>query len=443
MSPETSYARSGDLSIAYQVTGEGPIDLLVVPGWVSNVEHAWEEPDMAAFLRRLASFSRLILMDRRGTGLSDRVERLPTLEERMDDVRAVMDAAGSRAAALLGISEGGPMCALFAASHPERTAALVLCNSFARVVNDADYTCGHPRHEFEAFIDRIAESWGRGRAATLFAPSRAGDPAFRERWGRYERLSVSPGGIRVLMRMLFETDVRDVLPSVRVPTLVIRRAGDRAVPAAAGRLLAERIPGARYLELPGADHFPWTEDPEAILRAVQEFLTGEAPPAGFEPDTVLATVLFTDLADSTAQLSRLGDRRWSELLQRYHAILRTETARHGGREVDTAGDGFLAVFDGPARAIRCASAARDAVARLGLALRAGVHTGECQVADGKVTGIAVHVGARVAAAAPGGEVWVSRTVKDLVAGSGLRFAERGEHELKGVPESWRLFAVAP
>jgi class 3 adenylate cyclase len=443
MPPETAYAKSGELSIAYQVTGEGPIDLLVVPGWVSNVEHAWEEPDMAAFLSRLASFSRLILMDRRGTGLSDRVERLPSLEERMDDVRAVMDAAGSRAAALLGISEGGPMCALFAASHPERTTALVLCNSFARVVNEGDYTSGHAPRLFEAFIDRAAASWGRGEAATVFAPSRAGEPAFRERWGRYERLSVSPGGIRVLMRMLFETDVRDVLPSVRVPTLVVHRAEDRAVPVGAGRLLAQRIPGARLLEVPGTDHFPWTGDPEPILRGVQEFLTGEAPPAGAEPDRVLATVLFTDIADSTAQLSRLGDRPWSELLQRYHAILRAETARHGGREVDTAGDGFLAVFDGPARAIRCAGAARDAVARLGLALRAGIHTGECQLADGKVIGLAVHVGARVAAAAPGGEVWVSRTVKDLVAGSGLRFAERGDHELKGVPEIWRLFAAEP
>lgn len=441
MAPETAYAKSGDISIAYQVNGEGPIDLLFVPGWVSHVEHAWEDPDLSAFLRRLASFSRLILMDRRGTGMSDRVERLPTLEERMDDVRAVMDAAGSHRAALFGISESGPMCALFAATHPERTAALVLANSFARMVNEEDYSAGHSRPVFEAFVERMVEEWGRGRAAGFFAPSRRDDLVFRERWGRFERLAVSPGGMRTLMRMLLDTDVRDVLSLVRAPTLVLHRAGDRMVPVSAGRVCAERIAGARWVEVPGADHMIWTGDVEPILHAVQEFLTGQTPPAAVASDRVLATVLFTDIVDSTAHLARLGDRRWSDALQRYHEILRAELVRHAGREVDTAGDGFLAVLDGPARAIRCACAARDAVARLGLGLRAGIHTGECHLTDGKVTGLAVHVGARVASAAPGGEVWVSRTVKDLVAGSGLRFADRGEHELKGVPERWRLFAV--
>ncbi|RIL08117.1 MAG: adenylate/guanylate cyclase domain-containing protein [Proteobacteria bacterium] len=441
MAIETRYARSGDLSIAYQVVGGGPVDLVVVPGWVSHVEHAWEEPDVAAFLRRLAAFSRLILLDRRGTGLSDRVARLPNLEERMDDVRAVLDAAGVSRAALLGISEGGPMCTLFAASHPERTSALILCNTFARLVNEPGYSAGHPRERFDPFVERVVEGWGRGSAAALFAPSQADDPTFRERWSRYERLSVSPGGIRTLLGALPDTDVRDVLPSVRVPTLVLHRAQDRVVPAAAGRYLAEHIEGARYVELPGADHFAWTGDPEPILRAVQEFLTGETPPAVAERDRVLATVLFTDLTDSTALVARLGDRRWSEVLASYHAILRREVARFGGREVDTAGDGFLAAFDGPARAIRCACAARDGVSRLGVALRAGLHTGECLLVGDKVTGLAVHVGARIAASAPGGEVRVSRTVKELVAGSGLRFSDRGEHALKGVPETWQLFAV--
>jgi len=438
---ETAYARSDELSIAYQVTGSGPLDLVFVPGWVSHVELMWEEPEVAAFLRRLASFSRLILVDRRGTGLSDRVARLPTLEQRMDDVRAVLDAVGSQRAALFGISEGGPMCTLFAASHPERTAALVLCNSFARLVDGDGYEGGHRRADFDAFLERATQRWGSGAASALFAPSRAGDPGFAERWGRQERMSVSPGGIRMLLRMLPETDVRDVLGSVRVPTLVVHRRDDRQVPVACGRYLAEHIAGARYVEVPGPDHFAWTGDAEPILQAAQEFLTGEAPGAGPEPDRVLSTVLFTDLVDSTGLVARLGDRRWSELLARYHEILRSQVARFGGREVDTAGDGFLACFDGPARAIRCACAARDAVRRLDLALRAGIHTGECQRSGDKLTGMAVHVGARVAGAAPGGEVWVSRTVRDLVAGSDLRFAERGEHALKGVPERWQLFAV--
>jgi class 3 adenylate cyclase len=440
--PATRYARSGALHIAYSVTGEGPVDLVFVPGWVSHVEHAWEEPEVAAFLRRLASFARLILLDRRGTGLSDRVERLPTLEERMDDVRAVMDAAGSARAALVGISEGGPMCTLFAASHPERTAALVLCNTFARLVNAPDYAAGHDRAALEGFIDAIAEHWGQGVTARLFAPSCADDPSFRERWARYERLSVSPGGIRTLLRIVLETDVRDVLPSVRVPSLVIHRVDDAAIPVAAGRYLAAHLPGARYVELAGADHFAWVGETEPILAAVQELVTGEAPAAPEAAgERVLATVLFLDIADSTALVERIGDQRWGELLASFQRLVREALDRFGGREIDTAGDGFLATFDGPARAIRCACAVRDGARRLGLALRAGLHTGECQIAAGGVTGLAVHIGARVAGAAAPGEVWVSRTVRDLVAGSGLRFAERGEHRLKGLPDPWLLLAV--
>lgn len=442
MQPETGYAHSGELSIAYRVSGSGPLDLVLVPGWVSHVELMWEDPDASAFLRRLASFSRLIQIDRRGTGLSDRVARLPTLEERMDDVRAVLDAVGSRRAALLGISEGGPMCTLFAASHPERTAALVLCNTFARLVRDEGVDePGYPRATLAAFAERVASRWGTGAATCGFAPSRAGDPAFAARWGRQERLGVSPGGIRMLLQMVLDTDVRAVLGSVRVPTLVVHRADDRSVPAACGRALAAGIPDARFVEVPGADHFAWTGDVEPILQAVQEFLVGATPGLAHASDRVLATVLFTDLVDSTGLVARLGDRRWSELLGQYHGILRAQLARFGGREVDTAGDGFLASFDGPARAIHCAVAARDAVRRLELTLRAGIHTGECQRVGDKLTGLAVHVGARVASLAPGGEVWVSRTVRDLVAGSDLRFADRGEHPLKGISEGWRLFAV--
>ncbi len=440
MAPETRYAKSGDVHIAYQVVGEGPLDLVVVPGWVSHVEHAWEEPDFASFLRRLASFSRLLLFDRRGTGLSDRVAQLPTLEERMDDVRAVMDAAGSSRAALLGISEGGPMCVLFAATHPERTAALVLCNTFARNVTGEGYPFGHTPQMWEVFLRRVGEAWGEGITPTLFAPSRARDPEFRRRWGRFERLSVSPGGALMLMRMTQETDVRDVLPSVCVPALVLHREGDRATPVEGGRYLAEHIPGARLVELPGEDHFPWVGDVEAVVGEVQEFLTGERSTG--DHDRVLATVLFVDVAGSTEALARLGDARFSEILARYQALASAEIRRFGGRLVDTAGDGVFATFDGPARAIRCACAVRDGVASLGIAVRAGIHTGECQILGERVTGIAVHLGARVAAEAAANEVLVSSTVRDLVAGSGLCFEERGVRALKGVPDEWRLYAAS-
>ncbi len=439
MQLETRYAKSGDVHIAYQVVGEGPLDLVLVPGWVSHVEYAWEEPSLAAFLRRLASFSRLIFLDRRGTGLSDRVSALPTLEERMDDVRAVMDAAGSDRAALFGISEGGPMCSLFAATYPERTAALVLYGTIASGTRDHDYPWAMTEEQVTRFLEMIEHQWGQGVTARIFAPSIAQDENHVRSWARFERLAVSPGGARSLIGMLLDTDVRHVLPAIRIPTLVLHRTDDAATPVGGGRYIAERVPSAKYVELPGIDHFPWVGDPDAILDEVEEFLTGVR--RGVEPDRVLATVMFTDIVRSTERATELGDRRWRDLLERYYGVMRRELTLFRGNEIDTAGDGFFSTFDGPARAIRCACAARDAVSDLGLTIRVGLHTGECEVIGEKVGGIAVHLGSRIAAKAAPKEILVSGTVKDLVAGSGLRFEDRGAHLLKGITGEWRLFAA--
>ena len=440
--PETRYARAGDVHIAFQVTGGGEVDLVFVPGWVSHVEHAWEEPSYAPFLERLAGFSRLILLDRRGTGLSDPVEQLPTLEERMDDLRAVLDAAGSERAFLFGISEGGPMTALFAATHPERTAGLVLCNSFARGMRSEDYRDGPLSPTRKEAIERAIDAgWGSGITAHIFAPSRAGDAAFVDSWGRFERRAVSKGAMRKIIAMAQDTDVRQILASIGVPTLVVHRSGDRVIPVAAGRHLAQAIPAARFVEVPGGDHFPWIGDAEAILGEVELFVTGARRSVG--SDRILATVLFVDIVDSTRELVERGDRAWRELLGRFHALARRQLERYRGREIDTSGDGLFATFDGPARAIRCACAIRDAVTGLGIAVRAGLHTGECEVQGPKVSGIAVHTGSRICAMAEAGEVRVSSTVKDLVAGSALRFADRGVHALRGVDGEWRLFAAEP
>ena len=436
---ETRYAKSGGVHIAYQVLGDAGPDLVLVPGWVSHVEHVWEEPLFSRFLRRLASFSRLILLDRRGTGLSDRVADLPTLEQRMDDVRAVMDATGSGQAALVGLSEGGPMCTLFAATHPERTRALVLYGTTARITRTDDYPIGIPPDGLDQLARRMAATWGTGMSAELFAPSLAHDDAYRRSWGRFERFAVSPAGIQALMGMLHDTDVRDILSTVHVPTLVLHRQGDRAILPANGRYMAERIPGARYVEVLGDDHFPWVGDADAVLDEIEEFLTGARTEP--EPDRVLATILFTDIVGSTARAAEMGDQRWRALLASHDALVRREIARFGGREVKSVGDGFLALFDGPARAIRCACAVRDGVRRLGITIRAGLHCGECEPLANDVGGIAVHIGARVVASAEAGEVLVSSTVKDLVAGSRLRFVDRGVRELHGVPGKWNLFAV--
>ncbi len=443
--PRTRYAKSGQVHIAFQVLGEGPLDVVFVPGWISHLELRWEHPGTTRMLRRLASFSRLILFDKRGTGLSDPVpiHQLPTLEERMDDVRAVMDAAGSARAALMGISEGGPMNLLFAATYPERTRALVLIASFARLAWAPDYPSGVATDVFEAFLARLDQGWGTGAGFGALLPSHLGDEAIRQQWAQYQRMAASPGAAVTLLRMSFDTDARAVIPTIRVPTLILHRTGDRFVPVDHGRYLAQHIEGAKYVEMPGVDHIPGfsEKDDDALIDEIQEFLTGTREAA--EPDRVLATVLFTDIVGSTERAAQLGDHRWRELLEGYYELARRELARFRGREVDTAGDGFFAAFDGPARAVRCAQAIGAGVRSLGIEVRAGLHTGECEVIGEKVGGIAVHIGARVASAAAPGEVLVSSTVKDLVAGSGLRFEDRGAHTLKGVPGEWHLFAVAP
>ncbi|HEX3255497.1 MAG TPA: adenylate/guanylate cyclase domain-containing protein [Gaiellaceae bacterium] len=439
--PETRYAQSGDVNIAFQVVGEGPLDLVYVAGWVSHLESFWQEPSYAAFLRRLASFSRLILFDKRGTGMSDRVpeSELPTLEQRMDDVRVVMDAVGSEEAALLGLSEGGPMCLLFAATYPERTRALIMLGSYARRTWAVDHPWAPNEADQEVFIEEVGRDWGGPVGLAARAPSQVDNEVFSRWWSTYLRMSASPGAAKTLTRMNAKIDVRGVLPLVRVPTLILHRTDDRAMSVEGSRYMAERIDGARYVELPGEDHLPFLGDQDEILDEIEEFLTGVR--RGPEPDRVLATVLFTDIVGSTEKAAAVGDRRWREVLEAHHAAVRRELERFRGREIDTAGDGFLATFDGPARAIRCAIAIRDAVESVGLAVRAGLHTGECEMRGDGVSGIAVHMGARVAALAEPGEVLVSSTVKDLVAGSGIEFEDRGVHELKGVPGEWRLFAV--
>jgi pimeloyl-ACP methyl ester carboxylesterase len=435
----TRYARSGDVHIAYQVIGEGPLDLVLVPGFVSHVEYIWEEPRAAHFLKRLASFARLILFDKRGTGLSDRGGPVPTLEQRMDDVRAVMDAAGSARAAVLGVSEGGPMGLLFAATYPDRASALVIHGSFARAAWAPDHPFGNTAEELDQFTASMERGWGGPWAVKLYAPSLADDKGFRQWWAAFLRQSASPGSATALARMSWEIDVRHVLPAIRIPTLILHTPGDLAVRVEQGRYLAEHIPGARYFEAPGADHLFYAGQADVVLGEIEEFLTGtrNAP----EPDRVLATVLFCDIVGSTEQAVALGDHRWRELLQQYYALVRRELGRFRGREIDTAGDGVLAAFDGPARAIGCGRQLAESVGGLGLRVRVGLHTGECDRVDDKLSGVAVHIGARVASLAAPGEVLVSNTVKDLVAGSGLTFEDRGAHVLKGVPGEWRLHAV--
>jgi class 3 adenylate cyclase len=437
MPPETRYAKSGDVNIAYQVVGEGPLDLVLVHGFISHLELDWQEPRMAHFLDRLASFSRLILFDKRGTGLSDRPGGLPDLETRMGDVRAVMDAAGSERAALFGYSEGGPMCCLFAATYPERISALVLYGTYAkRREPDEDYPWCVSWDERQAYAAEIEREWGSEADVGTMIPN--ADPIMRRWWAARARAAASPGAARDLILMNSQIDVRHVLPAISAPTLVLHRTGDRDSRPEEGRYIAGRIPGARFVELSGDVHVPMI-DADQIVDEVEEFLTGTRPAR--DPDRVLATVLFTDIVGSSQRAAELGDRAWRELLGGHHAVVRRQLERFQGREVDTAGDGFLATFDGPARAVRCGYAIREEVGELGLEVRAGLHTGEVELADGKVTGIAVHTGARVAALAAPGEVLVSSTVKDLVAGSGIEFEDRGTHELRGVPGEWRLYAV--
>ena len=442
---ETRYARSGDVSIAYQVLGDGPFDVVYVPGAISNVELLAQDEMRRPFFEQIASYCRLILFDKRGTGASDRVAGIANLETRMDDVRAVMDAVGSERAAVVGVSEGGAMSILFAATYPERTAALVVYGAMPRYVWAPDFPWGQPLDEFMREAEEWAREWGDYDRVAAFV--REGKPDATEeeiRWRvSFQRLSASPGALIALERMNAEIDVRHVLRSIRVPTLVLVRAGD--LPLEVPRWMAHQISGARLVELPAGPHFPYLGDSASVLRAIEEFVRGVYDGGGWEapePDRVLATILFTDIVGSTAKAVELGDRGWRALVERHHALVRQQLARYRGRELDTAGDGFFASFDGPARGVRCARAISAGVHDLGIDVRAGLHTGECEVIEGKVGGIAVHIGARVAAQAGPGEVLVSSTVRDLVAGSGLEFLERGHAELKGVPGEWRLYAVA-
>jgi class 3 adenylate cyclase len=407
----------------------------MVPGFVSNVENYWDQPDLARFLNRLGSYARVVTFDKRGTGMSDRVTELPGLEQRMDDLRAVMDAAGMEQAALVGISEGAPLSVLFAATYPDRCRALVLYGSFSR------FSFWFPTEEALAnFFSYVEQSWGTGGSVQKFAPSRVNDASFQRWWGRNERLGASPAAVTALMRMNSQIDIGDILPAVRVPTLVIHRTGDKVVNVEGGRDMAAHIPGARFVELPGIDHIFYVgESADEISDAIEEFLTGSRTPVPV--DRILATVLFTDIVGSTEKAAALGDQRWRDLLDNHHATIRRNLERFRGREVKTTGDGFLATFDGPARGVRCAYAIAQEIKPLGIEVRAGLHTGECEMIGNDVGGIAVHTGARVAALAAAGEVLVSSTVKDLVAGSGLRFSDRGTHLLKGIPGDWRIFTV--
>jgi class 3 adenylate cyclase/pimeloyl-ACP methyl ester carboxylesterase len=440
MEGETRYAKSGELRIAYQVHGDGPIDLLFAPGYLSHLEQNQWWPGYAAFIEKMAAFSRLIIFDRRGTGLSDRILALGSFEELMDDIGVVLDAAGSERAALFGGAEGGPMCALFAASYPERTSALVLGASYARRTWAPDHPWGLDEETQQRILDGYEERWGRlGFGARALAPSLAGDERFQAWYAQAQRFSGTPASARAWFRITMEIDVRDVLPAIRVPTLVIHRSGDLVIPVEAGRYTAQHIPDAKFVEVPGDDHFPFVGDVDSIVDEVEEFLTGSRRTR--ELDRVLATVLFTDIVDSTRIAADLGDRRWTELLAEHHRLVQDELARHRGKVVRVEGDGTLSTFDGPARAVRCACAIRDAVRALDLEIRAGLHTGEIELAVTGVEGIAVHIGARVAALAGAGEVLVSSTVKDLVVGSGIEFADRGTHELRGVPDAWRVYGV--
>jgi class 3 adenylate cyclase len=437
--PATHYVKSDDVHIAYQVIGDGPLDLLFVPGFVSHIEATWQSPTRSSFFRRLASFSRLILFDKRGTGMSDRGSQIFTLEQRMHDVRAILDEVGSERAALFGVSEGGPMSLLYAATYPERTSALILYGSYAKRSWAPDYPVGWNNERWQRFLENIERNWGtpQGISIEMWAPSLASDPSAAGRLASYFRTAASPGAAAAIMKMNSEIDVRHVLPTIRAPTLILHRVGDLVIEVDHARRMAQGIPGAQLIELPGTDHTFWVNDGGILLDHVEQFLTGKRH--AHEPERVLTTVLFADIVGSTERAVAIGDRPWRELLAAFREKVRDVLRNFKGREINTAGDGFLAAFDGPARAVRCAGAVREAARSLGLEVRCGLHTGECELVGEDLAGIAVHIGARVSALATPGEVLVSQTVRDLVAGSGLRFVERGVHTLKGVPSEWRLF----
>jgi class 3 adenylate cyclase len=437
--PTIRYTQTADgVNIAYCVAGDGPIDVLCIPGFVSNLEVLWEAPGADRYFGRLASFARVLMYDKRGQGLSDRPAQPPTLEQSMEDARAVLDAAGRERVAVYAISEGGPTAALLAATHPDRVSRLVLYGTWARMTQAPDYQDGMPPESLERFLTVVREHWGGPVALKMWAPGVADDPAVQRWWAKLLRTGASPAGAEALIRLYADLDARHVLPAITAPTLVLHRTGDRMVRLGAARSVAAGIPGARLVELAGQDHMPFS-DPDQIIDEVEEFLTGRRSER--EPDRMLATVMFTDIVDSTARAAAVGDQHWRELIRRHDDIVRRQIDRHRGRPVKTLGDGFLATFDGPARAIRCAASTRDALRDLGIEIRAGLHTGEVEVLDGDVAGIAVNIGARVNAVARPGEVLVSRTVTDLVAGSGIAFEDRGTHALRGIPGEWQLYAV--
>jgi class 3 adenylate cyclase len=437
--PETRYAANGGLHVAYQLVGEGPVDVVLLTQWFSNIDSQWDVPPLAAFIRRLTAFGRVLTFDKRGTGLSDPVSELPSIEEWMDDLRTVMDDSGIERAVLIANLASSFMAMVFAATYPGRVRALVLVNAYPRFTRAADYPWGSDIGHVDVLVERTRRTWGKGMLLRQFAPSLLADATVVELESRYERQAASPGTAMAMTRMINFIDVRSVLPTITAPTVAISRADPTAVPAGHRRYVADHVPGARYVELAGADELMWAGDQDALVSEIQEFVTGARP--AIEPDRVLATILFTDMVGSTRLAAELGDRGWRELVERHHALVRAELARFRGREVDTAGDGFFAVFDGPGRAVRCASAVVRSVRSLGIEIRAGVHTGEIEMVGDGVRGIAVHIGARVSALASAGEVLVSSTVRDLVAGSGLQFEDRGLHELKGVPDPWRVLAV--
>ena len=439
--PQIRYAKTEDGYIAYQIFGRGPQDLMLIGNWASNIEVMWEHPAMARYLNRLGRFARVICFDKRGAGLSDPVAMgaLPTLEHWMDDARIVLDAVGAKQASLIGDAEGGPMAMLFAATYPQRTQSLVLVNTFARMLRERDYLIGMPKEAAERLLEIWEASWGTGVALELSAPSVAGDSQMQRWVGRYMRLSAPPAASTRMYRWVLQLDVRSVLSSIQAPTLILHRAENRHYRVPMGRYLAEHIPGSKYVELPGADWYPPFVNSEPVLDEIEEFLTG-APPAP-ALDRILATVLFTDIVNSTDLAARLGDQRWLELRAAHDRLVRTELNRYRGNEVTTTGDGFLATFDGPARAVKCASEIASAVRSLGMKVRAGLHSGEVEIQNRQIAGIAVHIAARVMALASDGQVLVSGTVKDLVVGSTIRFADRGSHQLRGVPGDWRLFEV--
>lgn len=437
--PRTHYTKTNGLNIAYQVFGDGEIDLVYVPGWVSNIDFMWEDPDLADLLRALGRFCRVILFDKRGTGLSDRDVGFPTLDERMDDLTAVMNAAGSKHAAFFGLSEGGNLALLFAASFPEKTSHLILFGCFARRLWTPDYPWAPKPEAREAWIQKNEVNWGESADVSMLAPSRTNDAAFNERLSTYFRHAASPGAAMKILRLNSEIDVRDILSTISVPTLVMNRRGDVHVKLAEAEYLAQRIPNARLVALPGQDHLAWSEDYSLIIREIELFLTGTQHEV--ELERVLATILFTDIVNSTELAATMGDKSWRRKLKQHDDIVRSQLSRHRGREINTTGDGFVAAFDAPARAITCASDIAERLSEIDLQVRAGVHTGECYLDGDTLGGIAVHISARVTDLANASEVLVSSTVKDLVVGSGFRFSERGTHQLKGVPDAWTLFAA--